>query len=117
MKKFESNQEFFDATWHWLVVENHPKCADPKTGRCHYRDHQNGTTCVIGAFIPEELYHDDMLTGFKWLVDMDPKLQAWFEHVDRHLLVEVQKVHDENELDRQEVMGKIAKWFKLTVPV
>jgi len=134
-KHFLSNQEFFDAAWNWLVVENNLPCVitenEKECGRCAYR--LNNQTCVIGAFIPDDLYHPkfegqtiDMLISNDRSY-LDSNLKDWFKHVDPYLMSHVQSVHDnyipdhtpeERKIDRIDMLKEIAKTkrFNLKVP-
>ena len=132
-KHFLSNQEFFDAAWNWLVVENRPKCVN-ENGSCSYRS--NNQTCVIGAFIPDDLYKSDLegKTVLKLMtiqVESCKPIQVWFENVEIDLMNHLQAVHDcfydgfsnnktISENDRRktriESLERIAKKFNLTIP-
>src|SRR5258708_37220237 len=108
-RQFLSDQEFFDAAWTWLVIENHPKCFTP-IGDSLYRD--GDWTCVVGAFIPEELYAlqfpDDPI---EVLLDRYPQFQSWFRHLTPQLMARVEEVHnalDDSLPTRERTMRAIA---------
>ena len=116
-KQFLSDQEFFDAAWNWLVVENHPKCDCPM-GDSLYRD--GDKTCVVGAFIPEELYalnfpDDPIIT----LLVRYPEFREWFQHLQPQLMREVEETHnafDSSVETREGTMRAIAAKFGLRCP-
>jgi len=116
--QFLSDQEFFDAAWNWLVVENHPKCDCPM-GDSLYRD--GDKTCVIGAFIPEELYDlnfaDDPIII---LLERYSQFRDWFRHLRPELMKEVEEVHnafDSSRPTREATMRSIAATYGLRCPV
>jgi hypothetical protein len=115
-RQFLSDQEFFTAAWHWLITENHPRCANPLGAV--YRD--GNMTCVMGAFIPDELYElrfpDEPITV---LLDAYPEFRDWFRHLTPELMLAVEEVHncpDESLATRRKKMRVIAVGWMLGVP-
>jgi hypothetical protein len=117
---FLNNQDFFNAAWKWLVVDNKPKCVN-QYNRCRYRN-EKGDTCVIGAFIPDELYSKSLegslastiLTGKGELFF---KLNEWFRNVNPNLAGAIQRVHDaEFYTPRKERMEEIGELYNLKIP-
>jgi hypothetical protein len=136
-KYFNNDQEFFDAAWDWLITKNNPKCVKHRFSspdQCLYRKvEEDGAvrTCVIGAFIPDELINDELLEGVQHnnhCVDTSivavlkygssEVLKDWFKNVTTELLSAVQLVHDEDiGVDaRNNKMTKIAQKHNLSVP-
>ena len=118
-KHFLNNQEFFDASWQWLVVENRPQSLDLQFDRCAYR--YEDKTCVVGAFIPDELYKEDMdyySENATSICENYENIGEWFKYVDKDLMISVQDVHDNCVLihNRIHKLEEIAKKFNLTVP-
>jgi hypothetical protein len=116
-RQFLSDQEFFDAAWHWLITEHHPRCCNI-IGDGLYRDGE--MNCVVGAFIPEELYAlnfpDDPITV---LLKRYPEFQEWFKHLNPELMLEVEGVHnfwDESLATREKTMRDIAMRYSLACP-
>jgi hypothetical protein len=115
-RQFLSDQEFFEATWRWLIVENHDWCGTPLGAV--YRD--GALTCVVGAFIPEELYElnfpDVPITE---LLEMYPEFRTWFQHLTPELMLEVETVHNgcySASAAREPKMRAVAEKFGLRLP-
>lgn len=125
-KKFESNLEFFNAAYNWLITENRPCCYKQRDGgrgidiMCLYRK-SDGTTCVIGAFIPDELLPLGEKTdgGIFSLMKANEAVRKWFEHINTDLLVSVQAVHDNTSAtleERKNTMEIVRGRFNLLTP-
>ena len=120
-----SNQDFFNKAWQWLIVYNIPQCMG-NDGNCLYR-HEDGRTCIIGAFIPDDLYHPSMENkSVALLKDDHQDVNDFFSNVDRYLMKDVQNTHDTYDMKdssdgdrlqrrKQEMVG-IARKYKLVVP-
>jgi hypothetical protein len=115
---FLNNQEFFDAAWKWLIVDKNETCSS-ETGSCFYRYEEK--TCVIGAFIPDELIICPSTSApIDLLRNLWPKVDEWFQHVDIGLMIDIQRIHDFIPVrlidERIEKMQGLAKDFNLTIP-
>ena len=83
-----------------------------------YRD--GDKTCVIGAFIPEELYDlnfaDDPIII---LLERYSQFRDWFRHLRPELMKEVEEVHnafDSSRPTREATMRSIAATYGLECP-
>lgn len=122
--KPKSNQEFFDNAWQWLITENNSRCAEERSGKCHYR--LNNKTCVIGAMIPDDIYKPTFEgNSIDYLLEFDTsysnnelnELSIWFENVDRTLMLKVQNIHDVDHTQSYKcyLLREIAKEYNLVV--
>jgi hypothetical protein len=120
-KRFEkptSDQDFFNKAWEWLITDATPSCRDEE-GKCRYRRNEKpeDDTCIIGAFIPDDIYLDiksavenssalHMLSlnlepydksYFEYNKDIARKIRLFrniFDYVSKELVSGVQHVHD-----------------------
>lgn len=124
-----TNQEAFDKVWHHFVVEQNPKSWDEK-GICKYRG-PNGTKCAAGIFISDEVYDPiiegnqitylkEMAIGFKnnqsFNAPILEKIIASFEGIDLYFLRRLQIIHDENFVNFEFEMRRLAQEQYLKIP-
>jgi hypothetical protein len=131
LEKPQSNQDFFNKAWRWLVIDKHPKSFEVDGAgaeQCRYRTKLDNSdvvlSCIAGAFIPDSLYRDGLeRRNINALCDPSndsfyhPEIAKLFEHVNQDLLWRVQQTHDAYYVSaREDHMNYIAKLHNLTIP-
>lgn len=90
-----SNQQAFNNVWRHFFIEGN-KRGVTRTGMCAYRG--AGTACAIGCQLPDKLYSEKLEgRGVNNLWGFRPKIREYFSAVDRQLLNDLQRAHDNGD--------------------
>jgi hypothetical protein len=120
----ESNQDMFNRVYQHFVIEKNPRCGvgggPIGVNKCYYRYHGNG--CAIGCVLPDRLakISDNLTNQFPDTAIATaikrPSVKNWLKNVDLSLMIELQKIHDDNFHAFKNQMYELAENFNLTIP-